>query len=230
MGFFSAIRHLIEHISENARIVRLYRTSPEELKAIHAELCAILERRKEAGVDLFHQATGGALTSWAIMEERLVMVASILLKTSPKKAGLIFYSILNFQTWIAIITELFPLEPDFSDFRHRWNKIAERLRKEKDNRNWLAHNAVSSKDVLDNPTGMPVSKPSRIDMRAKSRSFPPMTFEQVHSFRSRIGQISDDLLQLVDDMLDHLHIVEQRASLEKSSEPARDQRPPYDSQ
>lgn len=153
------------------------------------------------------------------------MVASLLLKTPPKKVGLVFFSIINFQVWIAIITELFNLEPDFSPFQRRWNKLYERLRAEKDIRDRLAHHAVLSESVSDNPTGRSVKKASRIDMRAKSRALKPLTIDEVNDFSDRIGDISDDLLKLVDDMQEHFDQILHPSSQRKSSEPTPDQPP-----
>ena len=176
-----------------------------------------------ADVGVLHRATGNAITTWAIMEERLVMIASLLLKTMPEKTGLIFYSIINFQVWIAIITELFDLEPDFSPFRRRWNKLYERLRAEKDIRDSLAHHAVLSATVSDNKLPHSIKRASRIDMRAKSRALKPLNAIQVNYFSERIGTISDDLLTLVDDMTAHVKPAERPPSPDKSSAPNSDQ-------
>jgi hypothetical protein len=218
MSFFSGIRNLLHDIRHAQFIYALSRKNPEQLKNAHAELHAILKTLQEGSTAHFHRATGSALTTWAIMEERLVLIASLLLRTSPRKGGLIFYSIINFQVWIAIITELFGLENDyFSDFQRRWNKLYERLRAEKDSRDQLAHHAVLSADISDNPLQKTIKKASRLDFRSKSRSLTPMSLEQVVDFADRIGAISDDLLKLLDDMLDHHQRLTHSASQDKSS-------------
>jgi len=165
----------------------------DRIRRLRASLAESVE---QSDVGLFHQAIGGALTTWAIMETRLVLVASLLLKLDPQKTGLIFYSVINFQVWIALITELFPMEPDFTAFQRRWNKIAERLRAEKDHRDRLAHEIIIKSD--------PILKPSPLDFRSKSRHFRPLTFQEVITFRDRIGAITDDIGSLLDDMRPYL--------------------------
>jgi hypothetical protein len=218
MGFFVSIRSRFASARRGFHIIRdLYHTSPKQLERLREQLNDLRQNVQQNDVALIHRATGSAITGWAIMEERLVMAAALLLKTTPEKTGLVFFSILNFQAWISIITELFGLEPDFSDFRKRWNKIYERLRAEKDNRDRLAHHYVVSAAVSDNPTGRAVKKPSRIDMRMKSQAFQPLTMEQINDFCDRVAAISDDLLTLIDDMQEHLTSPNTRAA------PTRDQ-------
>ncbi len=163
----------------------------------------------------FHEAVGGALTSWTIMETRLVFIAAILLKTSPRKTGLIFYSIINFQVWITIISELFSMESDFAAFSPRWEKIAKRLRAEKDHRDRLAHNLVIKSE--------PGLQPSPLDFRSKSQAFKPLTLEEVMTFRERVGVITDDLGALMDKMMPRL--AASATSREKSPQQGPDQAP-----
>jgi hypothetical protein len=61
---------------------------------------------------------GKALSFWASLEEILVGIASLLLSNSLQKAGVVMYSIINFGTWLGIITELFP-QPRHAVRRHR---------------------------------------------------------------------------------------------------------------
>jgi hypothetical protein len=175
MRFFSAMLKLLG---------QLFRLPPDPLLED--------ETAQHLYVSAFHQAVGGALTTWAIMETRLVLIASLLLKADPQKTGLIFYSIINFHGWIAIITELFPMEPDYEPFQKRWNKISKRLRAEKDYRDRLAHNIVVSRQ--------PVSQVSPLDFRSKSKAFKPLTIEQVVDFRDRVGAITDALDSLFKEM------------------------------
>jgi hypothetical protein len=218
-------------LSRIKRFIRLYTLfRKRQLEVLKAQLESLKQELKETSaavrqeeVEVLHRGTGSAITSWAIMEERLIMVASLLLKTAPEKVGLVFFSIVNFQVWLSIITELFELAPEFSGFQRRWNKLYERLRAEKDIRDRLAHHAVLSATVTDNPFGRSVKKASRIDFRAKSRALKPLVIEEVNDFSERIGNISDDLLKLVDDMRSHLHHVAQSSSPEKSSAQAPDQ-------
>lgn len=200
MGFFSNITRLwLEKLKSVGFIYGLMRQSPEQLTFLAADMIA-----KHAEDDkwiLLNYATGHAITGWALMEDRLILLASLLLRTTPEKTGLVFFSIINFQAWITIITELFELEDEFRPFQRRWNKLFERLRAEKDFRDRLAHHYIMSENVSDNPLGIPIKIASRIDMRIKSRKAAPMTANQVLDFRTRIDAISDDIQVLTDEML-----------------------------
>lgn len=230
MSFLSVIDRLNRWLEEKrahlvakqrARSIdRIAVNDPEKLKALIDEGWA---RLNEYQIAQLHRSTGAALTTWATMEERLIIVASLLLKSQPRKVGLVFYSIINFQVWIAVITELFGMEPDFASFQKRWNRTYERLRAEKDNRDRLAHNAAVSEDPSSDPLRQTVKKASRFDTRAKSRSFVPMDTELVIQFGERVAAISDDLLKLVDDMTDHLESKAPNASQDISSAPNPDQ-------
>jgi hypothetical protein len=69
---------------------------------------------------------GLALSQWAGMEDLLVGIASLLLRTHEgAKVGIILYSIVNFGTWLSIIGELFSQEPRYVTLKSRWNKISE---------------------------------------------------------------------------------------------------------
>jgi hypothetical protein len=200
MGLFSGIRLWLGRLKRAQFIHTLSKQTPEQLSEYNNAIRGIFDAIEGNNVALLHYATGRAITTWALMEERLVMVASLLLKTTPQKTGLIFYSIINFQVWITIITELFELDQEFAPFQRRWNKLFERLRAEKDNRDRLAHHYVMSSAVSDNPLGVPIKKASRIDMRIKSQKAAPMTVEQVRAFQTRIEAITDDLLTFWKDM------------------------------
>ncbi len=225
MRFFSAIGRWFNDVKQTSIIFRLVQANPEQLKAKYADIHAFLDKLQENQVASLHRATGAALSSWAVMEENIVLVAAILLRAKPSKVGLIFYSIINFQVWIAIITELFGQEGEFYEFSRRWNRIAERLRAEKDSRDRLAHNAVLSKDISDNPIGTAVSRVARLDTRIKSKSLAPMTLEQVISFAKRISDISDDVSKLVDDMMEHFDKIVLPSSPDKSTALNPDQSP-----
>ena len=111
---------------------------------------------------------GQALSAWALMEELIVAIASLLLKTEINKSGVVMYSIINFSVWLTLIDELFPLEPVYMPLKPKWNKISKRLRSLKDIRDRLAHHVISTKDdaelIEDNASLMP----SRFDFRQKS--------------------------------------------------------------
>jgi hypothetical protein len=220
MGFFSGISIWVEKLKLVGIIFNLSRRTPEQLSLLAADMMLKdLEGNKWA---LLNYATGRAITGWALMEESLVLLASLLLRTTIEKTGLIFFSIINFQVWITTITELFEIDEDFKLFQRRWNKLSERLRAEKDNRDRLAHHYIMSKNVSGNPLGVPIKIASRIDMRSKSRKSSPMTLDQVLEFRTRIDAIADDLHNLIRDMRKHAPGAES-ASPGKPSERVPDQ-------
>ena len=199
MGFFSAIIKRFAARPIGPTVHELAAQDPEKLKAVIEEFYADLNKFQ---ISQLHRATGAAITRWAKMEEHLITIASLLLKSELGKVGLVFYSIINFQVWIALITELFGMEPDFAGFQKRWNKIYERLRAEKDNRDRLAHNAAVSEDESD-PIRGTVKKASQYDTRSKSRSLRPMNTDLVIQFGERVSAIEDDLQKLAEDMTEH---------------------------
>ena len=223
MGFFSGISTWIKRTIEAERFYSLYRKSPEQLQAIRADLRATWEDMERQEVANFYRAVGGALTTWALMEERLILIASLLMMTRVKKTELIFYSIINFHVWLAIITELFPLEPNLSHFQKRWNKLAERLRGEKDNRDRLAHTPMVPRTVADNLEGRAVLQTPRLDMRTKSQTSPPLDINDIIKFRGRVDAIANDLFKLLDEMDDHLKMIALASSQQTPSEPLPDQ-------
>jgi hypothetical protein len=86
---------------------------------------------------------GLALSQWAGMEDLLVGISCLLLRThEATKVGIILYSIANHHTWLNIIGELFSQEPRYITLRPRWNKISERLIKLNDTRVRLAHHTI----------------------------------------------------------------------------------------
>jgi hypothetical protein len=203
MGFLSAIENCTEKLRTIRLILTLSRQTPEQLTLLAQEMLQKdLEGNKWA---VINYATSYAITGWALMEEKLVLIAALLLRADVEKTGLVFYSMINFQVWITIITELFELDQVFKPFQRRWNKIFERLRAEKDNRDRLAHNAIMSQNVSDNPLGVPIKIAAQLDWRSKSRKSAPMTLDQVEAFRKRIDAIDDDLQELIDDMNKHAH-------------------------
>jgi hypothetical protein len=194
MGFLFTIRAWLADVRQLGDLYKLRRRNPGDIAAIATAL-------KANELAMLKYNVGHAITEWAIMEERMIMVATLLLNTEADKAGLIFYSIINFNVWLSIIADLFRLTPNFTKFQPRWNKIAERLRAEKDTRDRLAHHYTMSASA--SPTGETISKAARMDTRTKSLKSAPMRSPQIEAFSDRIGTIGDEILKLFDDMLEH---------------------------
>src|ERR1700730_18778797 len=86
---------------------------------------------------------GLALSQWAGMEDLLVGISCLLLRThEATKVGIMLYSIANPPTWLSIIGELFSQEPRYITLKPRWNKLSERLIKLNDTRVRLAHHTI----------------------------------------------------------------------------------------
>ena len=93
------------------------------------------------------QLLGRALTAWAKMEESLVVIVMHLLRVHPEKAGLLMYSIINFNTWLFIINDLFEMDKTLGHFRSKFGKISERIRRVKDRRDQIAHYSIRMDSV-----------------------------------------------------------------------------------
>jgi hypothetical protein len=142
---------------------------------------------------LLYQTVGNAITSWAKMEEAVVTVFALLLRNDGKTAGLILYSIINFNTWLTIIHDLFKMDETLTPFKRRWDKLAERMRRIKDQRDQIAHHALDAK--------LTALKASRLDTRKKSILQHPMTALEAVEFTRTVMEIAESLLELADDMI-----------------------------
>jgi hypothetical protein len=164
------------------------------------------EITKEAERSLYY-SIGRAITAWAKTEGMLVIIAAMLLETTTKKAGLVLYSILNINQWLAIIDELFVLDERYTPLRSDWLDIAKHMRKLNDTRVRLAHHSVvrgkgievliEDGDVMDT---LPSLKPSEYDVRSKSRSYPPLTITELGEFAQELSSVTDKIVSLLDCM------------------------------
>jgi hypothetical protein len=163
---------------------------------------------EEAAKDLFegddnrvlYLVVGAALTSWATMEEIMVVILAALLRTSGQKAGLILYSIINFNVWISLIDELFAIDETHAPLKPRWNKIADRLRRLKDDRDRIAHHAVRNKEPDASAFAEATLRPASMDVRQKSLKYKPLANDDIMDFASKVGDVARDLLALLDLM------------------------------
>lgn len=146
-------------------------------------------------------AVGAALSSWAKMEELLVIIAALLLRVDVQKSGLILYTIINFNVWINLIDEMFPLEPQFMPCKPRWNQISTRIRAIKDNRDRLAHQSFWAHGYGVRKVGDTTLRSSSLDARIKSQKLRPMDAEQITQFTEAVVQISEDLLRLIEALM-----------------------------
>ena len=139
------------------------------------------ESLEQEGETLFFAAVGQTLSFWASVEELLVLITSMLLGTQSTKAGIIMYSIINFNVKLNIINELFSLEPDYRTLEPKWNKINERLRALKDTIDRLAHHTIFSEDRINASILDTSLKPVRLDIRQKSQKYQPLDFAKINT-------------------------------------------------
>jgi hypothetical protein len=169
---------------------------------------------------------GLALSQWGGMEDLLIGIASLLLRThEATKVGIIFYSITNPNTWCSIIGELFSQEPRYIALKPRWNKLSERLIKLNDTRVRLAHHTIYYGDRATTIAGDTSLRPGQFDVRPKSQKhrFEPLDHDQISKFIDSVGKLVADLTELLNAMT---ALLTQETSQQKSSQPTTDQRHP----
>jgi hypothetical protein len=151
----------------------------------------------------FFTVVGLGITQWSRMEERLVQVASRLLKTSQVKAGLVMYSIINFNAWLDIIEGLFVLDGTYPQSLKKWRRICQALRGIKDTRDRLAHHALSQIEWY-SPTGeegvQAYLRPSKFDTRNKAKKMKPLTITEILDFTGKVEDVHNVLILLLEQM------------------------------
>jgi hypothetical protein len=141
-----------------------------------------------------YASVGQGISVWTSMETKLVYIFSLLLGLAPERAGLILYSIINFQTWLSLITDLFASEPLFNQFASRWNKKFERLRALNETRTRLAHHtSLQAESDFD-------LRPSGLDARARSRAYEPLTEPDILDFIKKVVALHQEIAELFEAM------------------------------
>jgi hypothetical protein len=184
------------------------------------------EQWKSAHRKALFTNVGLALSQWAGMEDLLIGIASLLLRTHEgKKVGIIFYSIINPNTWCSIIGELFSQEPRYIALKPRWNKLSKRLIELNDTRVRSAHHTIYYGDRATTIAGDTSLKPGQFDVRPKSQQhrFEPLDHDQISKFIDSVGKLSVDLTELLKAMT---ALLTQETSQQKSPESTTDQRHP----
>jgi hypothetical protein len=170
---FALTNRIIDYSTAN----QVDAASVKDATTIIAELLATKQRE---GRRWLYAAVGQSLSTWAMIEENLVVIATLLLKTDSDKAGLIFYSIFNFNTWLNIIGELFRIEADYAKLTSSWNKIARRLRSLKNTRDRLAHQTIFHRRTEGDIAAIDVSlRPARFDTRIHSAQNRPLDVDNI---------------------------------------------------
>jgi hypothetical protein len=187
----------------------------EDSKAQLDELAPKLDEQNKYAL---YTSVGQALSVWAAMEEALVGIAALLLRTSLPKAGIIMYSILNFQVWLNVVGELFSQDELYVTLKPKWNKIYKKLRAMKDTRDRLAHHTVWHGDRV-NPIGSHILlRPAEFDTRQKSQKqkYEPIDYDQILRFTDSVNKVQDDLTALTNAIAEKTR--EAQPSPQKSSE------------
>ena len=160
---------------------------------------------------------GKALSSWASLEEVMVCIASFLLTNSVEKAGIVMYSIINFGTWLSIISEPFPHSETHSHLKPKWDKLTSWLRALKDTRDRLAHHSAFESHTPAWSFKVKSIAPSPYDVRSKSKKHQPLTLIQIREFYAAITDMLRDLVALVNEMeaLNNAEIARLETELDK---------------
>lgn len=142
----------------------------------------------------YFDAVGRGISAWATMEGTLVIVGALLLGISSEKSGIIFYSIINFNAWLSIITELFSTDEAFADAKARWEKIARDLRRLNNTRVRLAHHPydIKTKGLLPGP----------LDKTKKSANFETLTLDDLNYFKNEVREAAHKIRALAKELYD----------------------------
>jgi hypothetical protein len=177
---------------------------PEERKKRQDEYRQENKEIREQFETRLMTSVGKALSAWAGLEQILVSITSMLLDTSLSKTGVVMYSIINFNAWLAIISDLFLQDETFSHLKSRWDKLTSRLHGLKDMRDRIAHHSVFSADTPAEIIKHTSLLPSPFDSRSKTRKHHPLHFTQVEEFyQAVIAALSE--LQILSDEIDKAH-------------------------
>jgi hypothetical protein len=103
-----------------------------------------IDGEKNAATNELFLTFGQALSFYAKVEEQLVAITALLLRTRFQMAGLIMYSIINAYVRFNIIDELFSMSPNLIELKPKWQKIHKKLREMQDKRDRLAHHTSFS--------------------------------------------------------------------------------------
>jgi hypothetical protein len=164
-----------------------------------------------------YASVGQALCHWAEMEELLVAIASLLLRTQEfSKVGTIMYSIVSFPVWLSIIDDLFLLEPRYITLKPRWDKLNSRLMGLKTTRDRLAHHTIHYGDNAVTLAGDTSLRPGRFDIRQKVQKYKPLDFDEIAKFSDSLCNVHEHVATLLNAMTD---ILTCETSQGKSSEP-----------
>jgi hypothetical protein len=151
-----------------------------------------------------YEMIGRGITTWSVMEIRLVQIVARLLGTDERKAGLVLYSINNFYSWISIIDGLFDEGGISSKSKTQWSSLTSDLKRLNDIRVRLAHQAVYV-DIVESVEGdlVPILsglKPSPLDTRPKQKKLSPLTYDELVEFNEDVPHLEKKLAAVVSEL------------------------------
>jgi hypothetical protein len=177
---------------------RTQKLTKKQREAIRAQIkplsVALVDQAKN-----FYLAVGQGISHWSNMEGRLVQVAAKLVGAPEAKVGLIMFSVINIHTWIQIIDDLFLIDGTYPNSMKLWRSIARSLKAENDIRVRLAHHSISQErfETPEEAGYQAYLRPARLDTRAKSKKFEPLTMVEIVNFTGRVGDIHEKLISLL---------------------------------
>jgi hypothetical protein len=179
--------------------------SRQQQRAIKQQIREQIKPMSVALIDqakTFYGVVGQGISHWSHMEERLIQVAARLLRTTEAKAGLVMYSIINFNVWLQIIDDLFVMDGTYPTSFKMWRRVLKALKKEKDIRDRLAHHALSQeREAYKHTKGIQAYlRPAKSDTRNKSKQMKPLTILEIVDFTGSVGDIHSMLILLLQQM------------------------------
>jgi len=133
-----------------------------------------------------YEAVGRGITQWANTESLLIIIGATLLETSFEKSGVVFYSIINFNVWLSIISELMPKTDEFEKAKEKWGVLSEKLRRLNNTRVLIAHHPVDTDD--------PVVKPHDLNTTIKAIKSKPLAPEDILAWVEEVIKASNELI------------------------------------
>lgn len=211
---FSADLESVQKLIAEVKAEGLSADEARELEAMELDLAASIDRLRGAQrlmEKAFFETVGQAISIWAHVETLMVAITALLLRSPPRKVGVMLYSNQNLHVWLNIIDELFSLDAETIEFRPQWTALSADLRSLNDTRVRLAHHTYFHRQR--DPSN-PALLPGRFDSRKKSAKYAPLETEEILDFLDSVTKSSEGLDALMKQLLAQL-----RASRSKSALP-----------
>ncbi len=133
-----------------------------------------------------YEAVGRGITQWANTESLLILIGASLLGTSFEKSGVVFYSIINFNVWLSIISELMPKTAEYEKAKEKWGSLSEKLRRLNNTRVLIAHHPVD--------TDYPIVRPHDLNTTLKAIKSKPLDTSEILAWVEDVVKTSNELI------------------------------------